>query len=207
MTDGIGYFQPDGRLAGNDLDHAHGDHRQAACQVLGQVGDLGGLHTGGGLQLEARDDRPRVHLDHVDLDPEIRQFQFDLARQGFQHLGAVSRFLLGRIIQQVQRRQFSGRQVLEQGALLFLLSPFAGLALGRHDLRLDLGLGLALLAHRICLANFTALRLGPPSCEPIGQAGSGRADPGNGIECEFPGDVHDPEPRNTGEQRQANQQK
>ena len=105
--------------------------------------------------------------DAAEMDRAYRLAVGRPATDEEQQMVAAGRRDFGRFVQQVQRWQGAGRQVLEQGLLFFFLRAFAGLAFGRHDLRLDLALGLALLTHGVGLANLHPLRLGATAGKPV----------------------------------------
>src|SRR5881394_4208874 len=68
------------RLARDDFDDADADRRERAREVLREAADLAALHAGSGLELEARDDGPRMHGDHLRLDAEVRELELDEPR-------------------------------------------------------------------------------------------------------------------------------
>jgi len=199
-------LEADGGFARDHFHDAYRDHAESARQVLGQVGNLRRLDARRRLQFETRDHRARVHFDHVDLHPEIRQLEFDLTRQRLQHLGAVAGLLLGRVVQQIQRRQVTGRQVLEQRLLFFLDGALAGLAVRRDHLRLDARLGLQLLALGVGLAGFLAPGLGAAAGSLVAHAHHRAPDPGDGVQGMFADHVHHAEPGQVREQGQAEQE-
>ena len=64
------------------------------------------LDARGRAQLEARDHRPGVHRDHLDLHAEVAQLELHQPRHGLERLGRVGGLAHARVIEQVQRRQF-----------------------------------------------------------------------------------------------------
>ena len=65
-------------------------HRQRAREVLGERGDLARLHAGRRPQLEARDDRARLHGHDLDFDAEVLELHLDQPRHRLERLGASS---------------------------------------------------------------------------------------------------------------------
>ena len=100
-------LEADHRLARNHVDHAHADHGQAARDVLVEAGNLAALDARRRLHLEARDDRARMRADHLRVDAEILELEFDLARQGFERFLGIALGLRLRLVEQRQRRQFA----------------------------------------------------------------------------------------------------
>ena len=187
------------RLARNDLDHAHADGRQRAREVFREVRDLRNLDARRRAQLEARDDRARMHFDDFGLDAEIAQLQFDQARHGLERFGGVAADTRGRIVEQRQRRQRRGARPLEQRDLLFFLDALALLDLGRRRLdlrRLALGDLLLLFAHDdfARLLHFLADALVAALGHPLAHEREATQHP-------VADEVHDVEPRHAGGQR------
>ena len=77
---------------------------QAEAQVLVQRDDAAVLDAGFWFEFERRDHRARIDLDDVAEDVERLEFGFD-ARSGVLELLAVEAGALGRLIQQIRRRQ------------------------------------------------------------------------------------------------------
>ena len=107
-------------------------HRQRARQVLRQVDDLAALHADRGLDLVARDHRPRIGGEHLHRDAEVRELLLDQARGEFQRLGAD---LLAVVLSASSSSLSGGSGVsgrsLEQRRLLFLLHALRLLDLQR----------------------------------------------------------------------------
>jgi hypothetical protein len=119
------------RLAGNDLDDAHADRRERACEVLREVRDLRDLDARRGRSSKARDDGPGMHLDDFGLDAEIAQLQLDEARHRLERLGRVAARRGGGSSSSDSAGSARAR-LLEQRDLLFLFDAFALLDLGRR---------------------------------------------------------------------------
>ena len=66
--------------------------------------DLADLDARRGLQLEARDHRARIGADHLRVDAEVLELEFDLPRQRLQRFLAVALGLRLGIVEQRQRR-------------------------------------------------------------------------------------------------------
>ncbi len=152
-------FQPHHVLARNDFHDANTQHRQGACQVFGQAGDLPGLHSGSGTQLEAGHHRSGLNGDDFGLDAKVLQFHFHQARQRFQRFRRIDRLTRRRIVEQAQRRQFARLGPIEQRNLSFLLNALALLddGLGRLDARRCAGRRFLLLRFDRLLARLLAL--------------------------------------------------
>ena len=128
-------LQTHARLAGNGLDHADRHHRERPCEILHQVDDLAALDPDRGLDLVARDHRPRIGGEHLDLDAEIFQLLLDQPRGELQRLGTHQLDAGRLLVEQRERRERRVGQVLEERHLLFLDHPL-GLR-NLRDLRLD----------------------------------------------------------------------
>ena len=113
----VGDLESHAGLAGNGLDHADAVHRQRAGEVLHQVDDLAALYTHGGLDLVARDHRPRVGGEHLDLDAEIAELLFDQARGVFEGIGRQDLDVTRGFIEQPDGRQRRVGQFAEQRLL------------------------------------------------------------------------------------------
>ena len=62
----------------------------ARARSLARLRDLADLDARRRPQLEARDDRARVHLDDLDLDAEIAQLELDQPRHRLERLGGIA---------------------------------------------------------------------------------------------------------------------
>ena len=129
----IGNLQPHARRSGNRLDDADRHHRERAGQVAREVHDLRALHAHGGLDLVARDDRPRIGGDHLHLHAEVEELSLDQARGVFEGLrGGPLDVRIGRV-QQRERRKRRVRQLREERHLLLAHDALAlGHVRGRH---------------------------------------------------------------------------
>ena len=79
IAHGVGNLHADGRLAGDALDeHGLGLHCQA--EIVRQAGDPAVLHAGVRLELEGRDNRTGVDLDHRTFHRELAAFLFEQMR-------------------------------------------------------------------------------------------------------------------------------
>ncbi len=122
----FGISRPMTRLAGDDLDDAHADSAESArARSLASARDLARLDARRRPQLEARDHRTRLHRDHLDLDAEVLELQFDQARHRLERLRRIQRLARRRIVEQLQRRQLAGVRRIEQRHLPFLLDALA----------------------------------------------------------------------------------
>ena len=156
LARGVRRFQADHRLARDHVDHAHRLHRQAAGDVLVERTDLADLHARRGLQLEARDHRARIGADHLRIDAEILELEFDLPRQRFQRFLAVALGLRLGIVEQRQRRDAGAVADMEQRDLLLALGAVALLD-DRCRRRLDLDRRALGAQFGVDLARFLAL--------------------------------------------------
>ena len=93
-------FQSHDRLARDDFDHAHADHRERARQILCQVRNLADLDPRCRGDFKPGDNRAGVYRFDLYLDTEIEQFVFQLLRHGFQRRLAITRHSRFRLVQQ-----------------------------------------------------------------------------------------------------------
>ena len=104
----------------------------ARARSLDKIADLADLHPRCRPQLEARDDRARLHRDDLGFDAEIAQLDFDQARHRLQRLIGIGLLARTRLIEQRQGRQLAGFGRVEQRHLPLALHA---LALLRHRRR------------------------------------------------------------------------
>ena len=90
----VGQLQCHIALAGYGLNHADAHHRQGTRQIAHQIHDLAALHTDGGIDLVAGNDRAGISADHFDFHAEILELALDQTRGEFQRLGSNHRDLL-----------------------------------------------------------------------------------------------------------------
>ena len=103
LAEVVGHLDADGGLAGQPIDQDRlGLKREA--QVVGEAGNLAVLHARIGLELERRDDRARMNLDHAALDRELAALFFQQPRTLHQ-LALVDLSLGLRRVEERQRRQ------------------------------------------------------------------------------------------------------
>ena len=63
-------------LPGSGATIAHARHAQGDGQIVGQAGDLAQPQAGLEFDLELRDDRPGLNLDHADVEAEVDEGLF-----------------------------------------------------------------------------------------------------------------------------------
>jgi hypothetical protein len=146
-----------------------------------------------------------MHRHDIYLHAEVRQLQFNLARQGFQRLLAVTRHLFRYRVQQLKWRQRAFRKVFEQRLLPFTHRPLAGLCHFLDQLRLNTRLGFVFLPNGIGLANFHSLSLGAAPGKPVTHPGEGLGKGCHRSQRVTAGCIHDSEPGDTSEQSQSDQ--
>ncbi len=202
---GVGDLQPNHVLAGDHIDHAHADHRQAARDVLVQTRHLRTADARRRLHLETGDHRARIGANHLGLDLEILQFELDLARKHLEGFLGITRPLRRRFVQQRQRRQLprcGGAD--EQRNLRFQFRP---LALGyRRRGGLDAHRFALGLLHRIGLLDHFAFGACLPRGQRLWRLAQLATDPGQQLQHALAGPVHHLEPRQPGSQRHRDQE-
>ena len=203
----VGDLQPHHRLARNHVHHAHRLHRQPACDVLVQRTDLADLYAGRGLDLEPGNHRARIRTDHLRLDAEILELEFDLPRQRFQRLFRIPLGLRLGVVQQRERRQIRAvsADALEHRDLGIALGA---LALFHHRCRRRLDLDrLALgLLDRIDLAHFFAFFAHHAGLLPLGRLMRLALQQRSQRQHPLADALHHHEPRQPGRQRDRHQQ-
>jgi len=204
FASGVGNLQPDHGLAGDHVDHAHADHRQAARDVLVQVADLAAANARGGLHFEASDHRSRINADHLGLDTEILQFQLDLPRQRLQGLRRIAFGLALRLVKERKRRDRTLGQRREQRNLHLAGGAFA--LLDRIRLGLDPDRLAAALPHGLHLAHFLALGAHLLCAPPIAHAAPDAQQRRPRRQGHRAGPVHHPEPRHAGGEGQGDRE-
>ena len=177
--------------------------------------DLRDLHARRWPELEARDHRARVHLDHLGLDAEVAQLELDEPRHRLERLGGIAAGARRRVVEQRQLGQLGGARRLEHRHLLFLLDPLALLDLGRRRLdlrRLALGGFLLLLPHHFLprllhlAAGLHVARGGDALAHPADAAQHAEADAVHHVDPRHAGEQgHRPEPDREQQQRRAEQ--
>ncbi len=102
---GVRQFERHRRLAGHRFDDTHGDQRQRAGEILGEVEDLYALDTDGGLDFIAGDDGAGVGGGHRHLDTEVGKLALDQTRSVLERLGPDAVAVQRRGFEEMQRWQ------------------------------------------------------------------------------------------------------
>jgi hypothetical protein len=198
LADLVRDLEADERLAGNDLDDAHADRRERPCEVFRKAADLAALDAGGRLQLEARNDGPRVHGHDLGLDAEVVELELHEPRHRFERFRRVAALFRRRIVEQRQCRQLVRRRRLEHRHLSLALETL-GRAWADFDF-LDDGLD---ARRRLRLGanfadDFVALLLGAAAFPPDARVAEPLIQRREAPIHDAPRAIHDRDPRDAG---------